>query len=149
MLWRGTRYYASGESKVSTWAATRCVHSQTLRRRARHCRKIKDWTMKSHRPATHNRKRPVYRDKAKIEWSGTMKRFRELGEDWRIGKLERDIFQQEGASMKTSDDSRWTNKQGEYHKKREEMLDYGSFPGAVSRNLYPQYPPGSKAGNPD
>ena len=61
-----------------------------------------------------------------------MKRFRELREDWRIGKLEKDIFQQECAGMKIFDDSKWTNKQEEYHKKREEMLDYDSFEEFVS-----------------
>lgn len=88
--------------------------------------------MKSHRPATHNRKIAVYRDKEEIAWSGTMKQYRELREDWRMGKLERDIFKQDGASLKTFDDSKWTNRQEEYHKKREEMLDYDSFEEFVS-----------------
>ena len=61
-----------------------------------------------------------------------MKKFRELREDWRVGKLEREIFHQECGSMKTFDDSKWTNKQEEYHKKREEMLDYDSFEEFVS-----------------
>ena len=142
----------SGESKISTWAAERCIHSQTLRRRARHCRRIKDWTTKSHRPATHSRKRAVYREKAEIAWSGTMKKFRELREDWRIGKLEKDIFQGEatsatvkdGVSRETSEESMWTNRQAEYHKKRKKCLTM-----AVSRNLYPQYPPSSQARNHD
>ena len=99
--------------------------------------------MKSHRPATHNRKKPVYRDKADMAWSGTMKKFRELREDWRIGKLEKDIFQGEatsaavkdGVSIETSEEqdaSMWTNRQAEYHKKRKEMLDYDSFEEFVS-----------------
>ena len=73
-----------------------------------------------------------------------MKKFRELREDWRIGKLEKDIFQKDGVSLKTSEESMWTNRQAEYHKKRKEMLDYGSF-----EEFDPQYPPSSQAKNHD
>jgi hypothetical protein len=73
-----------------------------------------------------------------------MKKFRELREDWRIGKLEKEIFQREatsaesdykGVNMETSEDRdacKWTNRQAEYHKKRKEMLDYDSFEEFVS-----------------
>ena len=55
-----------------------------------------------------------------------MKKFRELREDWRIGKLEKEIFQREatstesdykGVNIETSEDrdaSVWTNRQAEY-----------------------------------
>jgi len=70
-----------------------------------------------------------------------MKKFRELREDWRIGKLEKEIFQQEapsagsdgGDNLKMEAEGRkWTNKQAAYYKKRREMLDYDSFQEFVS-----------------
>jgi len=95
--------------------SARCIAEQTERRRARHQRKIKDWRSKL-RPSMrhsgyryHRRKRIMDRPKAKTGWSETTKKFRELREEWKIGKLEKEILQ--GGVLEHKDTQGWTRKQ--------------------------------------
>jgi hypothetical protein len=49
------------------------------------------------------------RPKAKTGWSETTKKFRELREEWKIGKLEKEILQ--GGVLEHKDTQGWTRKQ--------------------------------------
>ena len=130
--------YSRGTSRKSTWVSAKCIAEQTERRRARHQRKIKDWRRKP-RPSMrhsgyrcHKRERRADRPQAKTAWSETIKKFRELREEWKIGKLEQDILQEGELELEDTQRWKWTRKQAQYHRKRKEMLAYDSFEDFVS-----------------